>query len=89
MKPRKNIYQEVVRLLRQLGFGQRDGEEDCHDADDMSRVADEPVEPVEDRTPRCAGVTTKQCHEGLDEAKTGRDTTENLECRCKLSHRDV
>jgi hypothetical protein len=75
----KHLYQEVVSLLGQLSFGKRDGEEDGHDADDVGRVADEPVEPVEDRTPGCAGVTTKKCHERLDEAKTGCDTTENLE----------
>jgi hypothetical protein len=75
----KNIYQKVICLLGQLGFGQRDGEEDCNDTDDVSRVADEPVKPVKDRTSWSAGVTPEERHEWLNEAKTRRNTTEDLE----------
>ena len=52
----------------------------------MSRVADEPVEPVEDRTPGSSRVATEQGHERLDEAKAGGDAAKNLSFDFKLNY---
>jgi hypothetical protein len=81
---RLKVYQKIVRFFRQLCFGQINCEEDCDDADDVSRVADEPVDPVEDRTSRRSRVATEQRHEGLDEAKACRDAAQNLKVNIKL-----
>lgn len=42
---------------------------DCSDTQDLSRVADKPVEPVEDRPSLVCGAAPAKCHEGLDEAQ--------------------
>ena len=76
--PDKSHYQEVIRFFGQFSFWQIDGKKDSDDADDVSGVTDEPVEPVEDGTFGCARVTPHQRHEGLDEAKTGCDATQDL-----------
>lgn len=42
---------------------------DCSDTQDLRRVANKPVQPVEDRPSLACGATPAQRHEGLDEAE--------------------
>lgn len=60
-------YEDKHNPLR--GANQLKPEEDCSDAENLSRVANEPVEPVEDGPVLVSGGTAAECHEGLYEAE--------------------
>ena len=65
--------QQVIGHRRQTGFVQVHGEEDGHDADDVGRVADEPMHPIEQGSSIVVGGASQHGDQGLYEAQSRGD----------------
>lgn len=69
--------QDEVQPLGQLGFLQLNGEEYCHDGDDMGQITSQPVQPVEQGSPLSAGMWTEVSTNRLQETEHRRHHAQN------------